>query len=515
MENLFNFRKTTMNLQNIDLELLEYDIINAFCLEIFLGWSTLLLLVWILIFQNRKDLGYLSLSTNAQWITVLVILLSLFICYFTNFTNYTWLPVNAVLVLDAFGFNARVITLITSLLFFLIASSFMKDHPTSINELCCLVLLSIISLIILISVNDFLCLFLCIELQGLSFYVLACFRKSSDYSIEAGVKYFITGAIASCMMLFGISLIYGITGTLSFIELKQLVLCLSSNKLSGVSFDNSMTYVGLHLGILFLMAALLFKLGVAPLHFWLPDVYEGSPTNITAFFALVPKVALLVVVIRLLFDVFEPLQFLWQPILLQVSILSVIVGTIGAIYQRRIKRLLAYSTIGHNGFLILALASVNQEGLNALIIYISLYILTSACIFLFVLNVRERGTVIENPTFYEACGIIKTNPLLGICLALPLFSLAGIPPLVGFIAKYQMFLAAVQAGYILTSVILVVISVIACYYYIRFTKVHFFEGSQLLWNNTVSRETSICFSVACGLIFLLSVLPRFFSVFIF
>lgn len=504
-----------MNLQTIDLGLLEFDIVNAFCLEIFLGWSTLFLLIWVLIFQNRKDLGYLSLNTNTLWVTVLIILLSLFICYFTNFTNFTWLPVNAVLVLDTFGFNARVITLISSLLFFLIASAFMKDHPISVNELCCLVLLSLLSFIILISVHDFLCLFLCIELQGLSFYVLACFRKRSDFSIEAGVKYFITGAIASCMMLFGISLIYGITGTLSFVELKQLVLCLSSNKLSGITLNNSTTYTGLHLGILFLLAALLFKLGAAPLHFWLPDVYEGSPTNITAFFAIVPKLALLVVTSRLLFDVFEPLQTLWQPILLQVAVLSVLVGTVGAIYQRRIKRLLAYSSIGHTGFLVLALASVNQEGLNALIIYIMVYILTSACIFLFVLNVRERGVTIENPTFYEACGIVKTNALLGISLALPLFSLAGIPPLVGFIAKYQMFLAAIQAGYILTAVVLVVASVVACYYYIRFTKVHFFEGSQLLWNNTISRETGLCFGIICELLFLLTILPRFFSVFVF
>lgn len=503
-----------MKLQNLDLQLLEYDIINTFALEIFLGWSTLFLLVWILILQNRKDLGYLALNTNVQWITVLVILLSLFICYSTNFTNFTWLPINGVLILDALSFNTRVITLTTSLLFFLIISSFIKENPSSVNELCSLILLSIISLVVLIGVNDFLCLFMCIELQGLSFYVLACFRKKSDFSIEAGVKYFITGAIASCMMLFGISLIYGITGTLNFVELKQIVLSLTANKLAGVTLENSATYISLHLGILFLMAALFFKLGVAPLHFWLPDVYEGSPTNVTAFFALVPKVALLVVVVRLLFDVFEPLQTIWQPILLQLSIISVLVGTIGAIYQRRIKRLLAYSTIGHNGFLVLALASVNQEGLNALIIYISVYILTSACIFLFVLNVRERGAVIENPTFYESCGIIKTNPLLGLCLALPLFSLAGIPPLVGFIAKYQMFLAAIHSGYILTSTILVISSVIACYYYIRFTKVHFFESSYLIWNKNISRETSICFSLCCGLLFLLSILPRFFSVFI-
>ena len=503
-----------MTLQNLDLQLLEYDIINTFSLEIFLGWATLFLLVWILILQNRKDLGYLALNTNVKWVTVLVILLALFICYFSSLANFTWLPMRAALILDAFSFNTRVITLVTSLLYFLIVSSFIKENPSSANELCSLILLSIISLVILTCVNDFLCLFMCIELQSLSFYVLACFRKKSDFSIEAGVKYFITGAIASCMMLFGISLIYGITGTLNFVEIKQIVLSMSVSKLTDITAHNTATYVSLHLGILFLMSALFFKLGVAPLHFWLPDVYEGSPTYVTAFFALVPKVALLVIVTRLLFDVFEPLQIIWQPILLQLSIISVFVGTIGAIYQRRIKRLLAYSTIGHNGFLVLALASVNQEGLNALIVYITIYILTSACIFLFVLNVRERGVSVENPTFYEARGIIKTNPLLGLCLALPLFSLAGIPPFVGFIAKYQMFLAAVHSGYVLTSIVLVVVSVIACYYYIRFTKVHFFESSHLIWNKTISRETSICFSVCCCLLFLLSLLPRFFSVFV-
>jgi NADH-quinone oxidoreductase subunit N len=518
MENLFCFygyHKTAMHFQNLDLQLLELEIINTFALEIFLVWSTLFLLVWVLIIQNQKELGYLILSTNTKWITVLIILLSLFICYFTNFTNFTWLPINGVLTLDPFGFNARVLTLATCLIFFLIASSFIKENPLGTNELCCLVLLSLTSLVILISVNDFLCLFLCIELQSLSFYVLACFRKNSDFSIEAGVKYFITGAIASCLMLFGISLIYGITGTLNFLELKQIILSSASNKLSGISLNNSTTFVGLNLGILFLMAALLFKLGVAPLHFWLPDVYEGSPTNVTAFFALVPKVALLVIVIRLLFDVFEPLQYLWQPILLQTSILSVVIGTVGAIYQRRIKRLLAYSTIGHNGFLVLALASVNQEGLNGVIMYIIVYILTSACIFLFVLNVRERGSAVENPTFFEACGIIKTNPLLGLSLALPLFSLAGIPPLVGFVVKYQMFAAAIQAGYIIAPTLLVIVSVVACYYYIRLIKVNFFEGSYLIWNTTVSRETSLTFSVFCGLVFLLGVLPRFFSVFTF
>lgn len=515
MENFSSFkRKAQMNLQNFDLQLLELDILNTFVSEIFLTLSFVFLLIWGLVYQNKKDLGYLGLSTNIKWITVSILLLSLYTIHFSNFSNYTWLPMNGLLTLDAFGFNARVITVVTCLIFFLISSAFIKENPFGVNELCCLVLLSLISLIILISVNDFLCLFMCIELQGLSFYVLACFRKNSDFSIEAGVKYFITGAIASCLMLFGISLIYGILGTLNFLELKQIVLSLSPNETSGINLTNSVTFFGLNLGILFLMSALLFKLGAAPLHFWLPDVYEGSPTHVTAFFALVPKMAVLVIVVRLLFDIFEPLEDVWQPILLQTSFFSVITGTIGAIYQRRIKRLLAYSTIGHNGFLILALSSVSTEGLNALMFYITTYILTSSCVFLFVLNVRERGFSVENPTFYETCGVIKTNPLLGLSLALPLFSLAGIPPLVGFIAKYKMFVVAIQAGYIMAPTVLVVISVAACYYYIRIIKVNFFEGSYLVWNSTISREASLTFSIFCGLIFLLSIIPRFFSILI-
>jgi NADH-quinone oxidoreductase subunit N len=500
-----------MNLQNTDLLRFEYDILNTFILEIFLGFCTLALLVWVLIFQNRNDLAYLNLNSNIKWVTFLIFLLSLFICYFLNFVNFTWIPIHAVFTLGIFGYNARVLTLVVTLLFFLITSSFIKKRPVSgLNELCCIILISVISLVVLVGVNDFLCFFMCVELQGLSFYVLACFRKNSDFSIEAGVKYFITGAVATCLMLFGISLIYGITGTLNFIELKQAVFSLafvSSFPLNGTS----VVYVSLNLGFLLLLISLLFKLGLAPLHFWLPDVYEGSPTNVTAFFALVPKIALLIITARLFLEVFYPFEYLWKPILLQTAVISVFIGTLGALNQRRIKRLLAYSTIGHSGFLALALASANQEGLNALMVYILLYILTSSCLFLFILSVSERGFSVENPTFYETFGIIKTNPILGFCLSLPLFSLAGIPPLVGFVAKYQMLVASVQAGYFLVPLALVIVSVAACYYYIRLTKVNFFESIEFTWNNTISRESSLCFSVFCGFIFFLSGLPRFFT----
>jgi NADH-quinone oxidoreductase subunit N len=503
-----------MNLQNTDLLLFEYDIFNTFILEIFLAFCTFILLLWILIFQNRNDLAYLNLNDNIRWTTFLILTLSLFVCYFSNFVNFTWAPIHAVFTLGVFSYNARVLTLVVTLLFFLIISSFTKKHSVSgLNELCCIILISVISLVVLVGVNDFLCFFMCVELQGLGFYVLACFRKNSDFSIEAGVKYFITGAFATCLMLFGISLIYGITGTLNFIELKQVVFSLDFT--SNLSNSNaSMVYLSLHLGFLLLLVSLLFKLGLAPLHFWLPDVYEGSPTNVTAFFALVPKVAILIITVRLLLEVFYPFEYLWKPVLLQTAVISVFIGTLGALHQRRIKRLLAYSTIGHSGFLALALASANQESLNSLMVYILLYILTSSCLFLFILNVTQRGFLVENPTFYESFGIIKTNQILGFCLILPLFSLAGIPPLIGFVAKYQMLIASVQAGYFFVPLLLVIISVVACYYYIRLTKVNFFENTEFSWNCTISRQSSLCFSTFCGLIFFLSALPRFFTLLI-
>jgi NADH-quinone oxidoreductase subunit N len=502
-----------MILQNLEFSFIEPFLFGAFGTEIFLTTAIMLLLVWILIFQNRKGLGYLTMSSSTVWIATLILLLALYITAKSSFVSYHWYPLNGTLALDPFSYTIRIIILGLGILFFCVSSHYMKNSFSGVNEFCCLILLAILSLVVLVSVNDFICLFLCIELQGLSFYVLACFRKNSDYSIEAGIKYFITGAIASCFMLFGISLIYGISGSINFLELKQLFSSFGQPSISEAFSGAHTPFVGLNLGLAFLFSALLFKLGAAPFHFWVADVYEGAPSNVTAFFVLVPKIALIAIIIRLLFDVFEPVSYIWQPILLQCATLSVIIGTFGAIYQRRIKRLLAYSTIGHNGFLILALTSPYQQSVEAMIVYVVVYVLTSACIFVFVLNVRERGCLNENPTFYEACGVIKTNPLIGLSLSLPLFSLAGIPPLVGFVAKYQIFAAAIQQGFIIIPTVLIITSVIGCFYYIRLTKVNFFEHGHFVWNDSLNRTSSILLGFCCVSLFLLTFLPNFFIIF--
>lgn len=502
-----------MVLQNLEFSYIEPFLLAAFGSEIFLTTSLMLLLVWVLISQNRKGLGFLTFSSSTIWTSTLILTLTLYIASSSSFVSYHWYPLNGTLSIDPFSYTIRIAILSIGILFFCVSSHYMKNSFSGVNEFCCLILLSILSLIILVCVNDFICLFLCIELQGLSFYVLSCFRKNSDYSIEAGIKYFITGAIASCFMLFGISLIYGISGSINFLELKQIFSSLPQPSLSEAFSGSYTPFVGLNLGLAFLFSALLFKLGAAPFHFWVADVYEGAPSNVTAFFVLVPKIAIVVIIIRLLFDVFEPVSYIWQPILLQCATLSVIIGTFGAIYQRRIKRLLAYSTIGHNGFLILALTSPFQQSIQAMVVYVVVYVLTSACIFVFVLNVRERGSLTENPTFYEACGVIKTNPLIGLAISLPLFSLAGIPPLVGFIAKYQIFAAAIQQGFVIIPTVLIITSVIGCYYYIRLTKVNFFESGHFVWNVSLDRVSSIVLGFCCVSLFLLTFLPNFFIVF--
>jgi len=478
---------------------LEFE--HSLFLEIFLTSSALSLLLWVLILQNEKYLGFFHFSNLAVWTSILILVLALEICVFSDFLNSFFFSLASNYSLDTFANFSRFFTLFSSLSFFLISLSFFKEFPEAVNEFCCCVLLAICSLIFLASVLDFLSLFLCIELQGLSFYILASFRRTSDFSIEAGVKYFITGAVASCFLLFAISLIYGVCGTLNFMELK--LFCENLN-----SSHNSRDVLSLQLGLFFFICAFLFKLGVAPFHFWVADVYEGSPTHVTAFFSLVPKASLFIVLFRIFFDTFFCFFSLWQPIFLQSALLSVAFGTFGALVQRRLKRLLAYSTVGHTGFLMLAVSSFVSFGTSSVFNYLTIYLITTIALFLFVLNVRERNCFTENPTFFEALGIVKTNPMLGLGLALPLFSLAGLPPFVGFFAKFQMFLASINAGFFLAPVLTVFLSVIASYYYIRIVKVHFFEESSFSWGLSPCQISSLLISLSCGVLLILTANPK-------
>jgi NADH-quinone oxidoreductase subunit N len=299
-----------------------------------------------------------------------------------------------------------------------------------------------------------------LELQSLALYVLASFHRDSLRSTEAGLKYFVLGALSSGMLLYGISLIYGFTGTVSFAGVAAAV------KLTGVG-------IGLVFGLVFLIAGLAFKISAVPFHMWTPDVYEGAPTPITAFFATAAKVAALALFLRAILEPFPDALHQWRQIVIFVSILSMILGAVAAIGQSNIKRLMAYSSIGHMGYALLGLAAGTADGVKGVLIYLAIYVATNLGAFVVILAMRRDGKNVE--TISDLSGLARTQPMLALAFAAFMFSFAGIPPLAGFFAKFYVFLAAIQAGLVIPAVIGVLASVVGAFYYLRIVKIMYFD----------------------------------------
>jgi len=352
-----------------------------------------------------------------------------------------------------------------------------KDEKITAYEYSILIMLAALGLILLISSYDFLALYLAIELQSLTLYVLATFKRNSEFSTEAGLKYFILGALSSGILLFGISLIYGLTGSTNYETINHLLI--------GVSLENNENLIGLSIGILFIAVALLFKLAAAPFHMWAPDVYEGSPTIVTAFFAIVPKIGILSVFITIFLETFYGLINQWQHIVIFCAITSMIIGAIGAVTQKKFKRLLAYSAIGHIGYILIGIASATPEGVQGLLLYIIVYIIMSINIFSLYLSLYDKNTFIKIKNISELSGLSKENGILAITLAIAVLSMAGIPPLAGFASKFYIFLAAIESSMYVLAIIGVLTSVIAAVYYIRLIKIMYFENT----SNNVNYKT--------------------------
>jgi NADH-quinone oxidoreductase subunit N len=306
-------------------------------------------------------------------------------------------------------------------------------------------------------------LYLGLELQSLSLYVLASINRDSVRSTEAGLKYFVLGALSSGMLLYGISLIYGFTGHTNFTGIAEAM--------GGAGHS-----LGLIFGLVFLMAGLAFKISVVPFHMWTPDVYEGSPTPVTAFFSAAPKVAAMALLIRVVIDAFEPVTNDWQQIIVFMSIASMVLGSFAAIGQTNIKRLMAYSSIGHMGFAIVGLAAGTQAGVNGVIIYMLVYMVMTLGTFACIMAMRRKDGMVEEIS--DLSGLAKTNPAIGTLLTILMFSLAGIPPLAGFFAKYFVFLAAIEAELYALAIIGVLSSVVGAFYYIRIIKVMWFDEGE-------------------------------------
>ena len=323
-------------------------------------------------------------------------------------------------------------------------------------------MLCTLGILLMISANDLISLYLGLELQSLAIYVVAAINRESVKSTEAGLKYFVLGALSSGMLLYGMSLVYGFTGHTQFAAIAQ-----------ALTVDGARS-LGLIFGLVFILAGIAFKISAVPFHMWTPDVYEGAPTPVTAFLASAPKVAAMAMMTRIVITAFQPVLADWQQVVVFISIASMLLGSFAAIGQKNIKRLMAYSSIGHMGYALVGLAAGNQTGVSGVMLYMVIYMVMTLGSFAIIMSMRRKdGTVVEEVN--DLAGLSTTNPFMATVLTILMFSLAGIPPLAGFFAKYFVFVAAIEAKLYALAIIGVLASVVGAYYYLRVIKLMWFD----------------------------------------
>jgi NADH-quinone oxidoreductase subunit N len=382
-------------------------------------------------------------------------------------------------VTDDLAVFLKVLTLLGAALCLLMSPEFFRNEGTERFEFPVLALFSTVGMLMMISANSLLALYLALEMHSLPLYVMAAFHRDQTRSTEAGLKYFVLGALASGLLLYGCSLVYGFTGTLSFDVLARLF-----QPDPGVPINH-----GALIGLVFIAAGLAFKLAAVPFHMWTPDVYEGAPTPVTAFLAAAPKVAAIGLTLRVLYEPFGDWATEWRQIAVFISVASMLLGAFAAIGQTNIKRLLAYSSIGHMGYALVGLAAGTAQGAQSVLIYMAIYVVMTIGTFGCVLLMRRHGESVES--IDDLAGLARTQPMLAAALAIFMFSLAGIPPLAGFFAKLYVFLAAIDAGLVALAVIGVLASVVGAFYYVRIVKVMYFDEAAAPFDRPVGREFAV------------------------
>ena len=361
-------------------------------------------------------------------------------------------------VVDDFARFLKILAILGSAAAILMSIDYDKREKQQRFEYSVLIVLSTLGMLMLISAADLIALYLGLELMSLPLYVVAASHRSSLRSTEAGLKYFVLGALSSGMLLYGASLVYGFTGTVNF---------------SGIAQSAADAGTGLIFGLVFLFAGFCFKVSAVPFHMWTPDVYEGAPTPVTAFFAAAPKVAGIAMFVRVAVSAFPGITGQWQEIVAFVSVASMLLGSFAAIGQRNIKRLMAYSSIGHMGFALIGLAAGTSEGVQGVLVYMAIYVTMTLGVFAVILSMRRSGGMVES--IDQLAGLARTHPTMAFFLAMLLFSMAGVPPLAGFFAKFYVFLAAIKAGLYILAVIGVLASVVGAYYYLAIVKIMYFD----------------------------------------
>jgi NADH-quinone oxidoreductase subunit N len=418
--------------------------------EIFISLSVMFLLILGVFKKNSFELIH-NLS-------IIVLLITGVIVFNETLDIEKILLFNGSVVIDYLSSFMKIITLLAAFIVLAISKNYLDNFKISKIEYPILILSSVLGMMVMISSNDLIVFYMGLELQSLALYVLATFNRNNLKSSEAGLKYFVLSALSSGLLLYGCSLIYGFSGSTNF---EIIASQLDSN-------DYALTF-----GIVFILVGLAFKISAVPFHMWAPDVYEGSPTTVTLFFTMVPKIAALTVFIRFLYVPFLELIDQWQMILVFLSIASMLFGAIAAIGQKNIKRLIAYSSIGHIGYALAGVASASNDGIQSSVIYLTIYIVMNLGLFSCLLMLRRNDNYYES--IDDLSGLSKNHPILSFSLLVILFSLAGIPPLAGFFAKFYIFKAVIEQSMYFLAIVGLLSTVIAAFYYLRIIKIIYFD----------------------------------------
>ena len=450
--------------------------------EIFLSLSIMFLLILGVFKKNSSKL--------IQNVSLIILLITAVITFNETLGVKDRFLFNGSVIIDYLSSFMKIITLLAAFLVLVISSNYLKTFKIFKIEYPILILSSVLGMMVMISSNDLIVFYMGLELQSLALYVLATFNRDQLKSSEAGLKYFVLSALSSGLLLYGCSLIYGFTGSTNF--------NLIADQLNADQY-------ALTFGIVFILVGLAFKISAVPFHMWAPDVYEGSPTSVTLFFTMVPKVAALTVFIRFLYVPFLNLIDQWQMILIFLSIASMLFGAIAAIGQTNLKRLIAYSSISHIGYALAGLATGSNDGIQSSVIYITIYILMNLGLFSCLLMMKRNNEYFED--IEDLSGLSKNHPLLSLSLLIILFSLAGIPPLAGFFAKFYIFKSVIEQSMYFLAIVGLLSTVVAAFYYLRIIKIIYFDKEKEKYDIDHSLWLKFSLTVSTLLILLYFVFP--------
>ena len=469
--------------------------------ELFMAVVAMTLLM-VGVFMKAKDN---SVARFVNYLATGSMILALLLV--TAFSTSEGTTFNGMFVTGTFSAFSKVLILGASAVTLLMSRDFFERANSNRFEYSVLAVLATLGMMMMVSANDLISLYMGLELQSLSLYVMASILRNDLRSTEAGLKYFVLGALASGMLLYGSSLVYGFAGTTNFDVMADVFA-----HQGGVHGPST----GLIIGIVFVMVGLCFKISAVPFHMWTPDVYEGAPTPVTAFFAAAPKVAALSLFVSVMVGAFGDLAAQWQQIVIVIAVLSMALGAFAAVAQNNIKRLMAYSSIGNVGYMLVGLAvggavtggpELQQSGIEGMLVYLTIYVIMTLGTFGCILAMKRGGANVEKIS--DLAGLSKSNPLMAAALAIFMFSMAGIPPLAGFFGKLYVFLAAVEAELYTLAVIGVLTSVVGCFYYIRLIKIMYFDDAEEDLDRKVGFEIGSVVAAAAIVILCFFVYPSF------